>query len=425
MKMNYLIASERAFYACLLCICTLLALPGCSDDGDSNTTPVSDTSNTDTRADGSTSGTSGNDAITGGCSSQNPCTGENEVCDTATAECVARCTENSCAFEQVCDQCRGLCAPNGGKRVCTEQSNCFSDQYCDSCTGLCEERKAVCEACLKDEECAEQGDRCVDVVSATGGRFCGQSCATVLDCPEGYECATGLNQCVPSSGDCTKPAECTDDAACRGSDQICERGRCVPGCTDSGACPSGRVCEFGRCLDACPARACESPLVCDETLGVCDIDGDCRESKDCPLAGTFCDTATRLCVSGCEVDDDCQDARQKCDNGQCVARGCTYAGSCAFEQVCDTASGVCEAAVGQHCDVCDPNAEGACGVEANKCIELKDDQDQSLGNFCFVACDSDPNNRCPQGYQCVPLQDQDGNPAGEVCFRDCTFDPWQ
>jgi hypothetical protein len=404
---------------------SLLLLSGCSDDGDGGGSTLTDTQGT-SGADGATSGADGQ-----GDTTPPPCTvgscPSGEVCDLSSGQCVAgeACSTQAptCADAgAACDTCRGLCALTDGKRACTEQSNCFSDQYCDPCTHLCEEKAPLCGACVFDRECGGDNDRCVDIISA-GGRFCAQACASVLECPEGYDCPASLGQCVPASGQCANPAACQADTDCRAADTICQRGRCVPGCTDSGACPSGRVCERGRCEDACPTRACDSGLVCDTARGVCAVDGECLSSQDCPEAETYCDPTTRQCVAGCQQDDDCLDASKVCEAGACAPRGCTYAGSCSFSQVCD-AAGACQAAVGPYCDTCDPNAAGACGPEANKCIELKDDQDQSLGNFCFVACQADPNNRCPQGYQCVPLEDQEGNASGEVCFRDCTFDPW-
>jgi hypothetical protein len=408
----------------LLLACLLAAASGCSSDGDGDGATLQDTSGV-SDTDAASSGDGGGDTSPPACTPTSCPQGE--ACDLSSGRCVTgvACSAQAptCADDDsACDTCRGLCAPIDGKRACTEQSNCFSDQFCDPCTGLCEQKRALCEPCTFGYECGAAQDRCVDII-ASGGRFCAQACASVLDCPEGYDCPAGVGQCVPASGSCDAPAACQADTDCRAANTICQRGRCVPGCTDSGACPSGRVCERGRCQDPCPARPCADGLVCDGARGVCAVDGECLSSSDCPEAETYCDAASRQCLSGCQVDDDCLSARLACERGACVLRGCTYAGSCAFGQVCDPA-GACQPAQGPYCDVCDPNAQGACGPDANKCLDLQDDQGQSLGAFCFVACQDDPNNRCPQGYQCAPLQDQDGNTTGEVCFRDCTFDPW-
>ena len=427
----------------LVCLCVLIGLVGCSDD--EKNTSSADVLTSDFPSSSSSGGDADVAAVS--CDFSTGCADSAQVCDPDLLVCVDKCTETSCEFGEVCDlvsgaclqgvacdsttpcadstqscdTCRGVCIDGEGKTTCDSNMNCRFEEYCDSCTSLCEVRKALCEECVFDRECGDSGDRCIDIISAEG-RFCGQACGSVNDCPDGYLCGDG--QCVPASGDCAVPSECAQDVDCRGTDNICDRGRCRPGCDGPGSCPSELVCQFGRCLEACPTRACDGETLCNTANGLCEIEGQCRESADCPDAVTYCDPATSQCVAGCEVDNDCLDVTKACEGGACVDRGCTAARQCAFEQVCDLASGACNPAMGPYCEACDPNDDSACGSADNKCLELQDEEGNSLGAFCFVACDADPDNRCPSGYQCTPLEDQNGNPSGEVCFRDCNFDPW-
>ena len=432
---------------CILVFMLMVLSGGCDDGGSESTDLLSDMSeDTDATAQDLTE--------VSGCDATNPCSQANEVCDLSQGQCVERCTAESCPAGEICDEgtglcavdpgcssnedcegdglvcdrCTGACVGSEGKRICEEDINCFSDEYCDSCQGLCETRKAECEPCVYHQECGATGDLCLDMVQA-GGRFCASSCGTLLDCPAGYLCEeieAGQLQCVPASGDCSAPAACEGDEDCPDGATICREGRCVPGC-EPGACTSGQVCDEGRCQAPCTERTepCTEPSTCNPVSGLCEIEGSCRSSRDCDEPETYCDLNQLMCVPGCEVDDDCQDAYKECIEGSCEKRGCKGAWSCAFEQVCEMASKECMDAEGPYCDECDPDTEGSCGPEENKCVTLEDEEGNTQGDFCFVACSDDPDNECPQGYQCVPLQDQDGNPAGSVCARDCTTDPWE
>lgn len=143
-------------------------------------------------------------------------------------------------------------------------------------------------------------------------------------------------------------------------------------------------------------------------------------SADCLEAETYCDRETMQCVAGCQVNDDCMDGALECVGGDCVPRGCRGNYSCAFEEVCDLTSGQCAPAPGPHCDPCDASDVNNCG-ESNVCVDLQDADGASLGEFCFVACDADPDNACPQGYSCEEI-DIDGD-IRPVCVRQCEREP--
>ena len=179
-----------------------------------------------------------------------------------------------------------------------------------------------------------------------------------------------------------------------------------------------------RCVEACSATVpCPDGQECAED-GHCRIPGGCVQPADCEEPETYCDQTTNMCSPGCQADYDCKSSAKECINGVCETKGCAANYFCAFGEVCALDTGVCAPAPGPHCESgCDPQSETACGGEPNRCLELQDDEGNSKGAFCFVACGSDPNNACPQGYACQELQNQDGAVEAQLCFRDCTNNP--
>ena len=65
--------------------------------------------------------------------------------------------------------------------------------------------------------------------------------------------------------------------------------------------------------------------------------------------------------------------------------------------------GMCYDTEGPYCDTCNPDDENPCGPEENKCIELQDKDGNAMGDFCAVACGTDPDNICPSGLQAKVL----------------------
>lgn len=155
-------------------------------------------------------------------------------------------------------------------------------------------------------------------------------------------------------------------------------------------------------------------------------------SADCAEPETHCDLASHQCRPGCERDDDCLSAADECVDARCRPRGCTGNYQCAFEEVCNLATGQCEHASGRHCETpCDPSDESACGGNGNRCLSLQDRDGNALGDFCFEACQPSPNE-CPQGYQCVDISDQGSEPPADpppaperLCIRQCNQEPIQ
>jgi hypothetical protein len=132
-----------------------------------------------------------------------------------------------------------------------------------------------------------------------------------------------------------------------------------------------------------------------------------------------------MCVPGCEVDADCFTATKECIEGECVLRACRGNYACAFGQICDFETGVCREPDEPHCSTCDSSDIDSCGTE-NVCVEVQDEDGNSLGEFCWIACYDDPENRCPAGYACEELEiptSGGGSEIREVCYRRCDRNP--
>lgn len=342
----------------------------------------------------------------------------------ATAEPGCKGPED-CEADQVCD-CHATCVPKG-TTPCVEDKNCgaTATNFCDLCSGYCGIRKDVCEPCEKDYECKQDGSACLDL--AAGGRFCGRACLSDVGCPKGFLCQTVPNvkqkQCVPQSGSCEKPGECAGDADCP-FPRICNLDLlvCAEGCPDDDACPNDLVCTAGHCVPPCDdaKNPCKAGEECKD--GHCKIPGGCVDASECPLAETYCDPDTHMCVPGCLTDFDCKQSAKECKDGACVEKGCPGNFYCAFEQVCSKDTGKCEDAVGPYCDACDQQAEDQCGGGNNLCVGFQDEEGNELGDFCLVECGPDPDNPCPQGYACEELELQEGDKR-KLCTRNCPVPP--
>ena len=395
-----------------------------------------------------------------GCSSsskgENDSTGSNESDSTTSGDLIQRgdgvnqedttyvplveCTTDEECFgeNRVCD-CQGRCA-DAGTKPCEEDKNCGGGAFCDPCVKWCFPQGEVCDPCSSEnlcnpitgecrpvgDQCTVEGSHCLDYVS--GGSFCGRACLSDAGCPMGYTCmdlsqfGIELMQCVPNEGSCDKVRECEADTDCLFGEICNPMHQCVKGCEVDTECPSGNVCISARCVEACDPvnNPCDDGLICNEK-GKCLPPGGCADAYDCPVPETYCDPDTSMCEDGCMLDMDCKSAAKLYEGGECVKRGCTATYWCSFGEVCELETGDCVIPPEPFCATCEEDAE--CGEEPSKCLELQDEDGNSQGKFCFVACYSDPANRCPQGYQCTQLQDQNGASQGEVCARTCYKEP--
>jgi len=155
-------------------------------------------------------------------------------------------------------------------------------------------------------------------------------------CPTGWVCDRG--ECVPPCTEFCGPGYSCDnklcvETACIGKTcpdgTVCKKGACVGPC-DGVTCPKEQVCRVGRCVDPCEGVTCDTDRVCEAGVCVthckcatcgagkaCDKGGRCLESA---CAGKTCPSG-QACVAG-----DCVDAcagaicpaRQECRAGNCV-----------------------------------------------------------------------------------------------------------
>ncbi|MBU0553639.1 hypothetical protein KJ940_19365, partial [Myxococcota bacterium] len=337
-----------------------------------------------------------------------------------------------------CD-CHGVCAPTTGRR-CTTDLQCGPDSFCEPCSASCKPRVAPCGRCEINASnpsvnggCERHADFCYPLGEAAQ-TYCLRPCTggrqgTCESIGPGYQCEVlgdGREACVPSVGECVEIGDCLVDTDCDSASFCNDFHFCQPGCRDDIACPQGQVCHGLRCGPACATDSdCEAGEAC-QPDGHCRRPGFCQTSRDCPEAETHCDLESHQCAPGCELDDDCLDATQECLGGACRPRGCTGNFQCAFGEVCDLDSHLCQPAPGRHCEAgCDPQqSETSCGDTGQRCLSLQDEDGNALGDFCFEPCLEAPN-ACPQGYQCVDLEDQDGNVSASLCIRRCDLDPFR
>lgn len=343
----------------------------------------------------------------------------------------------TCAAGSVCT-CHGVCEPASGA-ACHTDLQCAVAEYCDGCSGTCTPRIPPCGRCADTSAaCERRNDACVSV-GREGLPHCLRGCAGQATCDAlgaGYTCrdvGSGEMACVPPGGECSAAAPCQNDSACPPAHFCNAVGACQAGCTGDVACPEGTLCMGLRCLPACgPSSPCGEPAQC-QPDGRCAVPGGCLSSADCPDRETHCDVATHLCAPGCQVDNDCLSAADACVDGRCQPRGCTGNYQCAFGEICDLPTGLCQPAGGHHCETpCDPADESACGGGGNRCLSLQDQDGNALGDFCYEVCQPAPNE-CPQGYQCVAIDTQGGQgsdmtpapPPDHLCFRRCDQEPVQ
>ena len=143
------------------------------------------------------------------------------------------------------------------------------------------------------------------------------NCINPGDCRAGAADCTGFSYCEESTGECLPG--CIDSEQCTGDNQLCnleahdcvcapEFESCEIGCVDTlndpdacgdctTVCPDGYVCDAGDCLDP----------------------GDCRRAEVECSGFTYCDAATGECLRGCEDDEQCLGANERCDT---VANDC-------------------------------------------------------------------------------------------------------
>lgn len=174
----------------------------------------------------------------------------------------------------------------------------------------------ICEAgrCVSPVECQ------IDIDCEAGERCDAGSCVSVGECQADGDCDAGEicevdtcragcrgnddcpgNQiCDPGTFTCAEPMMCQDDVDCLDG-RVCADGACqAPAfpCEDDGDCPGGGTCENGACfgVPVCDGdEDCVAPLTC--VAGVCELPAVCDGDEDC-LPGQVCNVASGACQAG-------------------------------------------------------------------------------------------------------------------------------
>ncbi|MBI5536882.1 MAG: hypothetical protein HY898_29445 [Deltaproteobacteria bacterium] len=191
---------------------------------------------------------------------------------------------------------------------------------------------------------------------------CQSGTCTTLGCVQGYVCADGGAECVPSN-----PSACILDGDClfMGAGYKCVNGTCTSQdqlCTDKTQCPGGATgkskCVDGKCIEACDPEAgssCAPGYVCDPALGICKAPPNgCQITDDCDNAALVC--VAGACVPHCLPGGD----GGICLGGLvCVANGCVPDTQPKFDCTVDGQQDVCAATsvcLHHHCYI---SCEGA------------------------------------------------------------------
>ena len=141
------------------------------------------------------------------CSEEIAC-GFGETCVEGTCRGQSCATSAQCEMEQFCDgdgECRTGCEDDQDcypgdvcsvtDKVCVTEScsdtrqDCAFEQFCDLYTGECYDAGGYyCAVCQDDGDCGGNGNICLGF-GGTANDYCGVTCTTENDCPNGYTCA--------------------------------------------------------------------------------------------------------------------------------------------------------------------------------------------------------------------------------------------
>jgi hypothetical protein len=247
----------------------------------------------------------------------------NQYCSPSTSRCEPGCrSTGDCQLGWVC--AAGQCTSDGTATDCTicPVSPARDPAYCDYgevCTeeGKCQahaSQSGLCSQCNSGagQECPS-GLTCL--IDDLGGEYCAASCATDLDCPNGY---LGCGALSIVSGLCEQsgsgPCECTNTGTCPNG------GRCLTGQEENRAyceCVTQADCDF------IPAGVCMFGMCLIGGGGNCSTDADCGcQSGRCLVGGFPCTTGadcTVECVQTPTGDGNsfgmCQTTQKACGKG--------------------------------------------------------------------------------------------------------------
>lgn len=338
------------------------------------------------------------------------------VCDGGA--CVAGtdpCDTVSCGENEECVD--GDCVGTNCDPPCTD------GQVCDAATATCvadTPNGTLCNTCTSSDECGGEADACITISETQ--TICGRSCGDSAPCPDGYSCLpvdTRVgSQCIPGGGNCAGclVTGCGDGEFCDPFTTECEAlADDCDACNTDAECQDGSVCaEYGG------SKIC---------LSECEIGGAaCGTGFECGSLGdvTACAPTSGGCGgSGCELTaDDCVDPLGVLDTARCICVACVDATDCAEGQTC-TSGGNCVSG-GRPCSTTAECDGGYC--QGGVCVDCLTPGDCSPDEICIAGacepCDCGPDERCNSAGECVEVPDPTNCTSDSQCVaiaRDLGF----
>ena len=378
------------------------------------------------------------------------------TCDGGTSDgcCPAGCTEDTDADCGTGNDDKGV--PGS---ACTSDDDCGDNGLCDQSEGRVDGYCYTSLGCQSSQDCGGDG-LCVQLTTGTTG--CVDTCESIDDCREGYDCINAGGQLVCftpqpmgeglAGNPCTANADCGQNGFCQTEAQGgFPGGYCIGelGCRQDSDCGGDNLCftlgQSGQtgCLDGCTGEAdCRDGYECFSTQGgdsfcnivpemltgetgkICGSDADCDDAEVCILeAEGF---GGGYCTRECEDDDECP-MGSHCGNfsqsdpsspGTCLD-------DCASDAECRVVDGYAcgdrdfDAVNECYPSASGPNAVGAACTTRAECGggvrgSCFDDLTQGFINgYCTSSCRADAD--CAAGSHCT--SDPDG-----LCVPDCATD---
>ncbi len=153
------------------------------------------------------------------CIDDSDCPYPNHMC--REGECVYRCSPQSCAQGEWCDQDEGECKPG-----CDSNDDCLPPSTCNYATHECGQVDCCGGVCSPDAQYCDQ------LVC-----LCADFCASPDDCPPDFVCDVGTGQCTCTDAACPGGTFCDPDSG----ECMREGEECDP--ADPDACPGGFQCD--------------------------------------------------------------------------------------------------------------------------------------------------------------------------------------
>ena len=184
-------------------------------------------------------------------------------------------------------------------------------------------------------------------------------------------------------------------------------------CVNNGQCPTGQFCDLdggrvGECRPGCrDDDECGEGKVCDPETNMC-VDEPCEIDSDCPDSSQYCDEGT--CTEGC------RSTEESCNELDAVGRSsiCDMdSRECVPLYACCTGVDMCQVELQATCEANGGVAlEGAADCSSNPCgVDCVEDSDcgADITRFCSEAdgrcqdgCRVDEPGSCEEGQFCNP-----------------------